>query len=171
DGRRPVHQLLDQRVVAVAAAHALGRIELVAALQLHAGDLLDDVDQPVDADQLVRADVQRLDDVAFGELDRALRAVVDIHERARLLAVAPDFDVVLAGELGGDDLAADRGRRLLSAAVIGTLGTVDVVVARAAGRDAVILAIVAGHALTEQLLPAVTVLGKRRIGVLFLERR
>ena len=46
-------QLLDQRVVAVAAAHALGRVELVGALELHAGDLLDDVDQPVDADQLV----------------------------------------------------------------------------------------------------------------------
>ena len=61
----PSPQLLDQRVVAVAAAHALGRVELVAALELHAGDLLDDVDQLVDGDQLVAADVERLDDVAL----------------------------------------------------------------------------------------------------------
>src|SRR3979490_1909273 len=127
DGRRPVHQLLDQVVVAVAAAHALGRVELVGALELHAGDLLDDVDQAVDADQLVAADVERLDDVALGQADRAVGAVVDIHERAGLLAIAPDLDLVLARQLGSDDLAADRGRRLLPAAVVGALRAGDVV--------------------------------------------
>src|SRR3982075_950646 len=170
DGGRPTHQLLDQVVVAVAAAHALGRIELVGALEPDAGDLLDDVDQAVDADQLVAADVQGLDDVALGQPDRAVGAVVDIHERAGLLAVAPDLDLVLARELGGDHLAADRARRLLAAAVVGAFGAVDVVVARDPGGDAVVFTIVAGHPLAEQLLPAVAVVRHRRVGVFFLER-
>src|SRR6202011_162746 len=134
---------------------ALGRIELVGALEPDAGDLLDDVDQAVDADQLVAADVQGVDDVALRQPDRAVVAVVDIHERAGLLAVAPDLDLVLARELGSDHLAADGGRRPLAAASVGAFGTVDVVVARAPGGDAVILAVVAGHALAEKRLPAV----------------
>ena len=105
-----------------------------------------------------------------GQPDRAVGAVVDVHERAGLLAVAPDLDLVLARELGGDDLAADRGRRLLAAAVVGAFRAVDVVVARDAGGDAVVLAVVARHALAEQLLPAVAVLRQGGIGVLFLER-
>src|SRR5258708_492432 len=121
DGGRPTHQLLDQVVVAVAPAHALGRIELVGALEPDAGDLLDDVDQAVDADQLVAADVQGLDDVALGQPDRAVGAVVDIHERAGLLAVTPDLDLVRARELGRAHLAAARGRRLLAGAVVSAL--------------------------------------------------
>ena len=78
-----------------------------------------------------------------GQPDRAVDAVVDVHERARLLAVAPDLDLVLARQLGGDHLAADRGRRLLAAAVVGAVRPVDVVVARDPGRDAVVLAEVA----------------------------
>src|SRR5262249_11489399 len=153
-----VHQLLDQRIVAVAAAYALGRVELVLPLEFHAGDLLDDVDKPVDAHQLVGADIQRLDDIAHGELDRALGAVVDVHERAGLLAAAPALDLVLARQLGGNPLAADRGRGLLASAVVGAVRAVNVVVARDAGGDAVVLAVVAGHAFAEQLLPAIAVL-------------
>ena len=108
--------------------------------------------------------------VALGQPDRAVDAVVDVHERAGLLAVAPDLDLVLARQLGVDHLAADRGRRLLAAAVTGAVRAVDIVVARDPGRDAVVLAEVAAHALAEQLLPAVAVLRHRRIGVLFLER-
>ena len=43
---------LDQRVVAVAAIDAFGRIQIVVALQLDAGDVFHNVDQLVDADQL-----------------------------------------------------------------------------------------------------------------------
>src|SRR5262249_6000947 len=171
DGGPPAQQLLDQRIVAVAPAHALGRIELVAALEPDTGDLLDDVDQPVDAHQLVAADVERLDNVARRQLERARGAVVDVHEGAGLLAVAPDLDLVLARQLGGDHLAADRGRRLLAAAVIGAVRAVDVVVARHPRGHAEVLAEVPRHALAEQLLPAVAVLRHRRIGILLLERR
>ena len=89
----------------------------------------------------------------------ALEAVVDVHEAAGLLAVAPDLDLVLAGSLGLDDLAADGGRRLLAAAVPGAVRAVDVVEAGHARLEAEVLAEVAAHALGEELLPAVAVLG------------
>src|SRR6187399_1490714 len=60
----PAVGLEDLGVVAVASAHALGRIELVLALAADARDALDDVDQAVDRDQFRAAQVDRLRAVA-----------------------------------------------------------------------------------------------------------
>ena len=98
-------------------------------------------------------------------------AVVDVHEAAGLLAVAPDLDLVSPVSLASIDLAADRGRRLLAAAVPGAVRAVDVVEAGHARLEAEVLAEVAAHALAEELLPAVAVFRHRGIGVGFLERR
>src|SRR5690606_38227925 len=114
---------------------------------------------------LVAADVDRLADVAGHEPQRALEAVVDVGEAARLLAVAPDLDGVVAGEHGGGHLAADGGRGLLAPALPGAEGSVDVVVAGDPSLEAEVLVEVPGHALAEQLLPAVAVLGVGRVGV------
>ena len=92
---------------------------------------------------------------------RAVDAVIDIHEAAGLFAVAPDLDLVLAGELRLGDLAADRGGRLLTPAVPRAVRAVDVVVASDARCQAEVLAEVAAHPLAEELLPAVAVLGHR----------
>src|SRR5690242_2037952 len=62
--RRPTQEALDPRVIAVAPVDPLGGVEVVAPLQLDSGDVLDEVDEPVDADQLVAAEVKRLGDVA-----------------------------------------------------------------------------------------------------------
>src|SRR5882762_8006674 len=94
DRRRPSELLLDQRVVAAAAAHTLGRVEIVPAPELRAGDAFDDVDELIDRHELVAADVDRIADVAVHEGASAVDAVVDVHETSRLLSVAPDFDVV-----------------------------------------------------------------------------
>ena len=48
---------------------------------------------------------------------------------------------------------------------------VDVVVAGDAGLEPEVLAEMAAHPLAEQLLPAVAVLGHRRVGVLLAQRR
>src|SRR5690606_24218486 len=58
---------------------------------------------------------------------------------------------------------------LLATALPGAFGAVDVVVAGDAGLESEVLAEVAGHALGEQLLPAVAVLGVGGVGVLLLE--
>src|SRR5205085_638224 len=111
------------------------------------------------------ADVDRLDDLAPGQALRALEAVGDVHEAAGLVAVAPDLDLVAAGELGLDHLAAHRRRCLLAAALEGAVGAVNVVVAGDARLKPEVLAEVAAHPLAEQLLPAVAVLGHGRIRV------
>jgi hypothetical protein len=67
-------------------------------------------------------------------------------------------------------LAADRRRRLLAAAGPGPVRAVDVVVAGHARDEAEVLAVVAAHALAEELLPPVAVLRHRRVGVLLLQR-
>src|SRR5688572_11872539 len=168
--RLPAEDLVDQRVVAVAAVDALGRVEVVAAFELDAADVLGDVDELVDRDAFGAAEVDRVvPGLALGDYVDALEAVGDVHERAGLLAVAPDLDLVLAGHLGLDDLAADRGGGLLAAAFPGAERAVDVVEARDARRDLPVLAEVAAHALGEELLPAVAVLRHRRVGVLFLQ--
>ena len=107
--------------------------------------------------------------IAGHQPQQALHAVVDVHEGAGLLAVAPDFD--LAAVRGQRDLAGDGGRRLFLAAVVGAQRAVDVVEAHDAGLEAVIVAVVTAQFLGEELLPAIAGLGIGRIGVLFLQGR
>src|SRR5690606_7530995 len=145
DRGRPAQTLANQRVVAVASPHPLRSVELVPALQLHAGDALDDLDELVDGDELIAADVERLADVAGREPERPLEAVVDVGEATRLLPVTPDLDAVVAGQHRGGHLAADRRRRLLAPAVPRALRAVDVVVAGHAGLDAEVLGEVPRH--------------------------
>ena len=94
-----------------------------------------------------------------------------IYMKLRVCLPSPQISISLAaGELGGDDLAADGRRRLFPAAVAGAVRAVDIVIAGDAGLQAEVLAEVAAHALAEQLLPAVAVLGHGRIGVALLQR-
>ena len=101
----------DERVVAVAAGHAAGGVEVVGALEFDAADVLGQGDQVVDGDQLAGAQVDRGGDELLGvhDLVDAVEAVVDIHEAAGLVAVAPDDDPVAAFGLGFNDLAAHGG--------------------------------------------------------------
>src|ERR1043166_3721359 len=169
DVRFPVQIFFDQRVVAVAAVHALGRLEIVPALELDAGDGFDDVDEAVDRDDFAAAEVDRFEDVAVEDLLRAFQAIRDVHEAAGLIAVAPDFDLVFARTFRLDDFPADGRRGFLASAVEGAVWSVDVGIAGDAGDGAEVLAEMAAHAFAEKFLPAVTVLGHGGIGVGFLE--
>src|SRR5439155_8515684 len=62
--RCPTELLSNECVVAAAAAHSLGRRQVVPSRETDAGDFFDDVDQLVDGDELVTADVDGLADVA-----------------------------------------------------------------------------------------------------------
>ena len=100
----------------------------------------------------------------------AVEAVVDVAERAGLLAVAPDLDAHVAAVLGLEDLAAHRGGRLLATAEPGAVGTVDVVEAGDVGLQAALRPVLLAEHLADELLPAVAALGHGRIGVGLLER-
>src|SRR4051812_41669898 len=104
DRRLPAVDLAEHRVVAVATAYALRSRQVVGLLDRDAGNFLDDRDHLVDGDQLGGAEVDRLDVRAGEDLLGATYAVVDVHEAAGLLAVAPDVDRVIAAQLRLGDL-------------------------------------------------------------------
>src|SRR5215471_17556647 len=101
----------------------------------------------------------------------ALHAVVDVHEAAGAGAVAPDFDLVIAAELGFDHFAADSGRGLLAASIPGTVGAVDVMEPRDASLQAEVLAEMSAHAFAEEFFPTVAIFRHSWIGVFFFEAR
>ena len=102
---------------------------------------------------------------------RALEAIIDVHEAARLLSVAPDFDLVSPESFACDDLSADRGRRLLAPAVVGAIGAVNVMVSRYARFEPEIFAEMPAHPLAEEFLPTIAVFGIGRVCVVFLQSR
>src|SRR4051812_5719430 len=95
----------------------------------------------------------------------AIEAVVDIHETSRLLAVAPNFDLVLPGYDSHRYLARYRCRCLFAPPIPRSVRAIDVVIARDASLDAEIFAKVAAQALGEQLLPSIAILAVGGIGV------
>src|SRR5271166_1743403 len=168
NGGFPAEQLANEGVIAVAAVDALGSAQIVIPLQLHARNLFGDVHKLVDGDQLAGTDVDGFQNVAFKEIDDALYAVVDVHEAAGLLSIAPDFDLVFAGMFSLQHLAADGGRRFFASAHPCAEGAIDVMEARNAGLEAKILTEVAAHALGEELFPSVAVLWHGGVCVFFL---
>ena len=93
DRRLPAEHLAEPRVVGVAAADALRSRDVPDADVPLAGDLDDDPGQLVDRDHPVGAEVEGLGVVRPHQAVDALDAVVDVAERPRLLAVAPDLDL------------------------------------------------------------------------------
>src|SRR5579859_1134715 len=101
---RPAQLFADQRIIGVATSDTL-RAGNVADPDFLARDLHDHCGHAVDGYHLFRTNVHwsaecgRLHETANG-----LDALVDVEERARLLAVAPEFDFAATGLLG--DFAA-----------------------------------------------------------------
>src|SRR5688572_5504969 len=170
DGRCPAKFLGDESIVAVAAAYTLRGVKLVASAQLHARNGLHDVHELIDCHELVAADVERFGDVAGHQRLSAVEAIIDEGKAARLFTVAPDLDFAGTGQLGLDDLPADRRRRLLTAAVIRPIRTVNVVIPRDARLQTEVLGEMTAHPLAEQLFPAVAVLRHRRVRVRLAQR-
>ena len=170
DRRLPSEIIPDQGVIAVSTIDSARRVEFVPAFQANAGYLLDNVDKLIDGDQLAAAKVDGFADVAFHNGLGAIGAVVDIHKAARLLAIAPDLDFVAPRVLSLNDFPANRGWSFLSAPGPGSVGTVDIVIPRNPGLETKILFKVPAHPFAEELFPPVTVFGKSRIGIFFLQR-
>src|SRR5258706_8017648 len=167
--RLPLQHRAQPRIVTVATAHSLRLGEIV-----HERDLLlrypdHDFGKLVNADQFIRAEVERLSMIRSHDAMNALDAVVDIHERAGLLAIAPYFD--LAWIWGECDLAAHRRRRLFTAAVIGAQRAIYVVEAHDARGEAVVFHIILAEFLRVELLEAITFFRLRRKRVLLAQRR
>src|SRR4029453_17481007 len=109
----PAEALQNHAVFAAAAIHPGWGVGPVGAPQQDAGDLFDQLDQPVNGHRLARAEVERYVHVARHDALDTFDAVIDAPERAPLPAVARDLDVLIAADDGGNNLAADRRRRPL----------------------------------------------------------
>src|SRR4029077_17072897 len=96
-------------------------------------------------------------------------AIIDVHERARLFAVTPNFD--LAAIVRQSDFARHSRRSLLFAAIIRAERAVDVVEAHRIGRQVMIVPVILAHFFGEQFLPSVAGLWVSRIGVFLDQRR
>ena len=94
---RPAEQLLDFSVVAVAAINAFGRLQIIASFELDAGNLLNDVNQTVYGHEFVAAEVDWFEDIAVHDRLCAFETIIDVHETAGLMAIAPDLDFMFAG--------------------------------------------------------------------------
>lgn len=108
-------------------------------------------------------------DVAVHEGACTVEAVVNEHEATRLLAVAPNFDFVMAGQFRGDNFSADRCWGLLAAAIEGAVGTINIMVAGHPCFETEVFAEVPAHPFAKELFPAIAVHWIGRIGVRFLK--
>jgi len=104
----------------------------------------------VDADEFVAPEVQRLDHLAVHEHLHALQAVVNVHETARLMAVAPNLNLMFAGELGHDHLPAHRAGAFSRPPSHVPWRAIDVVKPRQARPHAEVLAVMPAHALANK---------------------
>ena len=165
--RLPLENFLDKRVVGIAPGHALRRSEIVMALHVHAGDFFNLGQQFVDGNQFAGTEVDRRGDqiVAVHDLVNSLHTVVNIHEAAGPMAVAPDSDVLPAGVHRLDDFAAQRGRRLFTAAIPGAVRPIDVVEAGNGCLHAAFVPVFLAEHFGNQFFPAVTALDPRGIRI------
>jgi len=85
-------------------------------------------DDVYDLDQLLASKIKRLCKLALHNELGTLKAVIDIHEAARLLAVAPYFDFVSTGQLGLNNFSADCCGSLLATSVVGAVRAIYIMV-------------------------------------------
>src|SRR5947207_4841100 len=114
--RLPAEDFTQPIVVGIAAADALRPGDVLLG-DFDARGSGHEIGELVDADQPVLTEIDWLLVTGFHEEPQALDAVVDVTERPRLPAIAPDFDRVVAGQLRARDLAAHRRWRLLASAI------------------------------------------------------
>src|ERR1017187_5185649 len=148
-------------VVGVSAAYA-ERARDVYDSEALSGNVRDHPGQLVDRDHFLGTDIHRPGEFRVNQAADTLEAFIDIEERASLLAVAPDLD--LAAVFGFRNLTAQRSRRLLSTARPRAIGTEDVVEAGDPHLDAIVPHVGEVKPLTEQFLPAILAVGRRRVG-------
>jgi hypothetical protein len=169
--RLPAQVFLDKSIVTVPAHHALGRIQVIDALQFDLGNIFHNVHQLIDGHHFGGFKIDRLQNAGVHDLLHAVDSVVDVHKAAGARAIAPDNDFVLPAGLGLNHFPANCSGSLFASAVPCAVRSIHVVKARDADVHPAVFGEMPAHALAEQLLPAVAILSQRRVGVLFLQAR
>ncbi len=106
DLRLPVKHFSQTRVVAVPASHPLGLRQIVTFTDRLAGETGDNLDQFIDRNHSILAQIDWIAMVAAHQTINAFYAVVDVAIGAGLLTIAPDFNFIIP--ICQRHLAADR---------------------------------------------------------------
>lgn len=164
----PAKDFLDERIVAIATIDAFGGAEVVVALEFDAGDIFNDIHELIDRDAFGRAEVDGIvPRFAVGDHVDAFEAIGDVHERAGLITIAPDFDFVFSGKFRIDDFATNGSGGFFSTAVPGAERSVNIVESGDARRNFEVFSEVAAHAFAEEFFPAISIFGHCGISVFF----
>src|SRR6516165_3550167 len=130
-----------------------------------AGNIRHQVDQLIDRHHFLRPDIDGARKVGAQQPYRTFDALVNIEERACLVAIAPHLDLVAAA--GHGNLATNRGWRLLTTACPSPLRSEYIVVAGDMRLQSEIPAISEVQSFAEQLFPSILAIGRRWIGRIF----
>src|SRR6266566_4133859 len=158
-----------QRVVGIAATHALGSSHMLERNRI-LGNLHEHRSQFVHADRVIVADVHGSAIIRSYERFERFHDIGDVNKRAPLLAVAPNFDFFLAFKFGYSNLSSESRRCLLSAALPGFFRPINVVKTRDARLQAVVFLVVLAELFDREFPPAIGRFWKRRINLRLLER-
>src|SRR5205085_4615916 len=96
DLRLPVKHFTQTRVVAVPASHTLGLRQIVTLTDRLAGETGDNLNQFIDRNHSILAQINWIAMVAAHQTINAFHAVVDVAIGAGLLTIAPDFNFIVA---------------------------------------------------------------------------
>jgi hypothetical protein len=138
-------------------------------VQLLSRNIADQVHQPVHREELIRPQIEGFATLGGHDAQQTFHAVADVHERASLPAVAPDFDGVSLG--CQRYLPADRRGGFLASTFVGAQRPVYVVEAYDARLEAIVSPEVETQLFREELLPAVAGFWIGGEGVLLFECR
>src|SRR5579872_4832803 len=152
--RLPAKHLPQASVVAIAAAHPLRAAETVALVDFLSRDAGNEFSKSIDRRQFIRTQVESVTVIRRQQANQPFHAVIYIHERTSLLAIAPDFDFVILP--GQRYFTADRSGSFFFSAFICAKRSIHIVEAHDAGFEAVVFVVVTAQFFGKQFLPPIT---------------
>ena len=132
-----------------------------------ASNIANQVNQSIHANQAIVPEIESLSTTGPHDANQAFNAIVNIHERARLLTVAPNLDRAIVSSKG--DLAANRCRSLLSAPLVSSEGTIYVMESHYSSLKLIVLPVIATEFFGVKLFPSVAGFRIGRKCVFFFE--
>ena len=151
----------NEPIIRIATPHPRRPID-VALPDRFACDSCNHLDELVNGDHFVGADINRPGEVRTCQPPRALKAFIDIEERSGLFSVAPNLDFTSVGR--HRNFAAHGRGSFLPTIIPASLGPENIVVASDPNLHAVIAAIGEVETFAKQLFPSVLAIRCSRVG-------
>src|SRR6266851_3081745 len=153
-GRLPTEDLSETAIVAVPSAYSLRPRQVVTLAQVFARNFAYQIYEVVDRNQLVCTEIESIVVIGGHDAHQAFYAIIHVHERARLLTVAPDLNVIAV--FRERHFPANGRRSFLFAPVVGSQASIDIVETHDARFELIVMPVITAHLLCVEFFPAVT---------------